>query len=100
MQQCSVSVVEYCLNSAPQNHSKLLGASEVLGRVKIPRKNRAEKQLVITGVCDFLHFGPLSRSSKPELHSYTIRILEVLHKPPTLLTVLSEQQAHGHVTYK
>lgn len=79
----------------------------VLGRVKIPRKNGTEKLacscrsiMPIIGVCDFLHFGPLSRSSRPELRSYTIWILEVLHKPPTLLMVLSKQQAHGRVTYK
>lgn len=54
----------------------------------------------ITGVCDLLHFGPLPRCSKPELHSYTIWILQVLHKPPTLLTVLSKQQAHGRSTDK
>lgn len=60
----------------------------------------SSRTMPIIGVCDFLHFGPLSRSSKPELRSYTIWILEVLHKPPTLLMVLSKQQAHGRVTYK
>ncbi|KAK7814486.1 hypothetical protein U0070_008854 [Myodes glareolus] len=54
----------------------------------------------ITGVCDLLRFGPLPRCFKPELHSYTIWILQVLHKPPTLLTVLSKHQAHGRSTDK
>lgn len=71
-------------------------SSRYLGKLQQKRKTALQIDKPITAVCDSPHFGPPPRSSEPLLHTYTLWIPDV-HKPPTLLTVLSKQQAHGRV---